>query len=48
MLSAELRFDKELLEDQATYLVSLAEESAANAQRAEEAKCQLEHEASRS
>jgi diguanylate cyclase (GGDEF)-like protein len=43
-LSAELRFNKEVLEDQANYLASLAEESVANAQRAEEARCQLEHE----
>ncbi len=43
-LSAELRFNKETLEDQASYLAGLAEESDANARRAEEAKRQLEQE----
>ncbi len=43
-MEVEFRFNKETLEDQAPYLVSLAEESDANARRAEEAKCQLERE----
>ncbi len=37
----ELRFNKEILEDQASYLASLAEDSDANARRAEAAKQQL-------
>jgi diguanylate cyclase (GGDEF)-like protein len=41
---AELRFTKETLEEHASYLASLAEDSDANARRAEEAKRQLEHE----
>jgi diguanylate cyclase (GGDEF)-like protein len=40
----EFRFNKETLEDQASYLVSLAEESDANARRAEQARHQLERE----
>ena len=40
----ELRYSKETLEDQASYLASLAEDSDANARRAAEAKCQLERE----
>jgi diguanylate cyclase (GGDEF)-like protein len=43
-LCADLRFDKEVLEDQAAHLASLAEESDANARRAEQAKRELEHE----
>jgi diguanylate cyclase (GGDEF)-like protein len=41
---AELRFSMETMEDQASYLASLAEESDANRQRAEAARQQLEHE----
>jgi len=43
-LSAELRFNKEVLEDHATYLATLAEESDANARRAEAARRLLERE----
>ena len=43
-LEAELRFNKETLEEQASYLASLAEDSDANARRAEEANRLLEHE----
>ena len=43
-MEVEFRFNKETLEDQASYLVSLAEESDANAQRAEEARRQIERE----
>jgi diguanylate cyclase (GGDEF)-like protein len=46
-LCADLRFEKEILEDQAAYLASLAEESDANARRAEQARCELEHEVTR-
>ena len=46
-LRADLRFDKEVLENQAVYLASLAEQSDANAQRAEQARCELEHEIAR-
>ena len=46
-LCADLRFDKEVLENQAAYLASLAEESDANARRAERAKCELEDEVAR-
>ena len=46
-LCADLRFDKEILEGQAAYLALLAEESDANAQRAEQARCELEHEIAR-
>ena len=46
-LFADLRFAKEVLEDQAAYLASLAEESDANAQRAEQGKCALEREIAR-
>jgi diguanylate cyclase (GGDEF)-like protein len=42
--SVELRFSNETLENQASYLVSLAEDSDANARRAEDANRQLEHE----
>ena len=42
-----LRFSNEILEDQAAYLASLAEESDANARRAEEAKLELEGEIAR-
>ena len=40
----EFRFNKETLEDQASYLASLAEESDANARRAEQARHRLERE----
>ena len=43
-MEVEFRFNKETLEDQASYLVSLAEESDANARRAEEARRQIERE----
>jgi diguanylate cyclase (GGDEF)-like protein len=43
-LCADLRFDKEVLEDQAAHLASLAEESDANARRAEKAKRELKRE----
>jgi diguanylate cyclase (GGDEF)-like protein len=46
-MRANLRFSNEVLEDQAAYLASLAEESDANARRAEEAKCELEREIAR-
>jgi diguanylate cyclase (GGDEF)-like protein len=46
-LFADLRFEKETLENQAAYLASLAEESDANARRAEQAKCELESEIAR-
>ncbi len=46
-LCADLRFAKEVLEDQAVYLASLAEEFDANARRAEQAKCALEREIAR-
>ena len=46
-LCADLRFAKEVLEDQAVYLASLAEKSDANARRAEQAKCALEREMAR-
>ena len=40
--SVELRFSNEILESQASYLVSLAEDSEANARRAEDANRKLE------
>lgn len=43
-MEAELRFNKETLEDQACYLASLAEDSDANARRAEDANKRLERE----
>jgi len=43
-LAIELRFSNETLESQASYLASLAEAADANAQAAEEAKRQLQHE----
>lgn len=46
-MRANLRFSNEVLEDQAAYLASLAEESDANARRAEQAKCELEREIAR-
>jgi diguanylate cyclase (GGDEF)-like protein len=46
-LVADMRFDKEVWENQAAYLATLAEESDANRQRAEQARCELEHEIAR-
>ena len=43
-VNAELRFNTEVLEDQASYLVSLAETAAENAQKAEQARILLENE----
>lgn len=43
-LSVEQRFNTEVLEGQASYLVSLAESAAENAQKAEEARLLLENE----
>ena len=43
-VSAELRFNSEVLEEQGAYLATLAEAAEENAQRAEKARSMLEHE----